>query len=60
MIKNKYINFNVLYKKYKTLINLIESYNGLFIFVGGCVRDIIMNKPVKDVDAEIFFYAKIN
>lgn len=46
---------NNLIKRYKKIINIIEENNGLFVFVGGCVRDSLMNKKCKDVDAEIFF-----
>lgn len=38
----------------QTVFNEIESYGGKAYFVGGCVRDYIMNKPVKDIDIEVF------
>ncbi|UNM06045.1 MAG: hypothetical protein H6925_06230 [Holosporaceae bacterium] len=47
-------NFEHLEKKFEKIISAITLAGGRFVFVGGCVRDILLGQPPKDVDAEIY------
>jgi tRNA nucleotidyltransferase (CCA-adding enzyme) len=47
-------SFHTLTSNYQDIIDAITNAGGRFIFVGGCVRDILLGIDVKDVDAEVF------
>jgi tRNA nucleotidyltransferase (CCA-adding enzyme) len=47
-------NFKLLVKPFEKVINTITLAGGRFIFVGGCVRDVLMNRAPKDADAEVY------
>lgn len=46
---------------YDTLINIEQKYNAKIYIVGGCVRDILLNIPISDIDivAENIDYIKL-
>jgi len=46
--------FLTLKNKYFPIIDAIHQARGRPIFVGGVVRDILLNEPVKDVDIEVY------
>ncbi len=39
---------------YEDVIQVITDAGGRFLFVGGCVRDALLDVPVKDYDAEVY------
>ena len=39
---------------YKNIIQAVTDAGGKFIFVGGCVRDALLDVPIKDYDAEVY------
>ncbi len=47
-------NFHTLTSNYQDIIDDITNAGGRFIFVGGCVRDVLLGIEAKDVDAEIY------
>lgn len=47
-------NFKQLVKPFEKVINTVTLAGGRFIFVGGCVRDALLNITPKDVDAEVY------
>src|SRR3989344_2446243 len=47
-------NFKLLVKPFERVINTITLAGGRFIFVGGCVRDVLLNESPKDADAEVY------
>lgn len=47
-------NFKQLVKPFEKIINTITLAGGRFVFVGGCVRDVFLNIPPKDIDAEVY------
>ena len=47
-------NFKRLVKPFEKIINTVTLAGGRFIFVGGCVRDVFLHVPPKDVDAEVY------
>lgn len=48
------MTFQDLEKKFQDLIVTIRSHGGNLIFVGGCVRDILLGQMPKDFDAEVY------
>ena len=46
--------FHTLTRNYQDIIDTITNAGGRFIFVGGCVRDILLGIEAKDVDVEIY------
>ncbi|MEI8320897.1 MAG: hypothetical protein WCG05_02660 [Alphaproteobacteria bacterium] len=47
-------SFLTLTKKFDKIIHAVTLAGGKFIFVGGCVRDILLGIEPKDYDAEIY------
>lgn len=47
-------SFHTLTSNYQDIIDAVTQAGGRFIFVGGCVRDILLSIETKDVDAEVF------
>lgn len=46
--------FAHLEKKFEKLITAVRLAGGRFVFVGGCVRDILLGLTPKDIDAEVY------
>jgi tRNA nucleotidyltransferase (CCA-adding enzyme) len=46
--------FHTLTSNYQDIIDDVAREGGRFIFVGGCVRDILLGIEAKDVDAEVY------
>lgn len=47
-------NFKQLIKPFEKVINTVTLAGGRFIFVGGCVRDVLLGETSKDADAEVY------
>jgi len=47
-------NLKKLKNSYEDVIQTITDVGGRFLFVGGCVRDALLDVPVKDYDAEVY------
>ena len=48
------MTFKNLQQKFHDLIIEIQTHGGNLVFVGGCVRDILMQRTPKDFDAEVY------
>jgi len=48
------MTFKDLQQKFYDLIIEIQTHGGNLVFVGGCVRDILMQRTPKDFDAEVY------
>lgn len=46
--------FHFLYRIHFSVIDVIERHGGIVLYVGGCVRDILLGRKTKDFDMEVY------